>query len=133
MALALRAAGYFTLEDSFEKLLDGVCAVASGRRAFSPEAESRLINDDGNVRCRCSSRRSGLPRLTRREAEMLVLLVRGMTIKQCAAELHISASTADNHKSHLMAKLNVHKVVDLVRIALRDGLIERWSETVSQV
>lgn len=123
--LSLRGAGYFTQDDSFETLVDGVRRVAHGDSAFSPAAEPHLVHVCGRPHWKAPSGSDGLVRLTRRELEVLVLLAQGLTVKQCAEQLQVSASTADNHKSRLMAKLDLHKVVDLVHLAIREGLLER--------
>ena len=123
--LSLRGAGYFTQDDSFETLVDGVRRVAHGGSAFSPAAELHLVRVCGKPRWKARSENAGLVQLTRRELEVLVLLAQGLTVKQCAEQLHICASTADNHKSRLMARLGLHKVVDLVHLAIREGLLER--------
>jgi DNA-binding CsgD family transcriptional regulator/nucleotide-binding universal stress UspA family protein len=61
--------------------------------------------------------------LTAREAEVLVYLAQGLTVKECARVLRLSPSTIDNHKSRMMRKLNLHRMVDLARIAVREGLL----------
>ena len=62
-------------------------------------------------------------RLTAREIEVLQLLAEGCTVRQCADKLDLAKSTVDNHKARLMKKLELHKTVDLVRVAVRHGLI----------
>ena len=125
VVVRLRGAGYFTQDDSFEALLDGVRRVARGGSAFCAAAEPHLVRVGGKPRCKAPAENAGLTQLTRRELEVLALLAQGLTVKECAGQLHISASTADNHKSRLMHKLDVHKVVDLVHLAIREGLLER--------
>jgi DNA-binding NarL/FixJ family response regulator len=63
-------------------------------------------------------------RLSRREVEVLMLLAEGCSVRQCAEILHLSSSTVDNHKSHLMKKLEVHKATEIVRFAIRTGLVD---------
>jgi DNA-binding NarL/FixJ family response regulator len=62
--------------------------------------------------------------LSKRETEILTLLAEGFSVRNCAAILSLSASTVDNHKSSLMKKLMVHKSADLVRLAVRSGLVD---------
>jgi DNA-binding NarL/FixJ family response regulator len=121
--LSLRGAGYFTQDDPFEALADGVRQVARGGRAFSPVAEPHLVRTGGRLRWKAPVGQPGLAQLTRRELEVLVLLAQGLSVKGCAEQLRIRPSTADNHKSRLMRKLGVHKVVDLVHLAIREGLL----------
>ena len=61
--------------------------------------------------------------LTSRELDVLRLLARGKTNKELAAELDMSVRTAESHHANILAKLNVESLADLVRIAVRDGVI----------
>jgi len=66
--------------------------------------------------------------LTTREQEIFRLLAEGEKIKDIAHQLYISRKTAENHKTNIMAKLNLHSTLDLVRYAVKLGIIdvERW-------
>ena len=61
--------------------------------------------------------------LTARELDVLRLLARGKTNKELAAELGMGVRTAESHHANVMAKLNVESLGELVRIAVRDGVI----------
>lgn len=65
----------------------------------------------------------GLSLLTPRELEVMRYLVQGLTVNRCAKAMGISPSTVDNHKSSIMRKLKVHKVSELVRLAIQEGLL----------
>lgn len=65
----------------------------------------------------------GLSLLTPRELEVMRYLVQGLTVNRVAKALGIAPSTIDNHKSSIMRKLRVHKVSELVRLAIQEGLI----------
>jgi DNA-binding NarL/FixJ family response regulator len=62
--------------------------------------------------------------LTTREREILQLLAEGCTNKLVAARLGISVKTAETHRARIMRKLNVDSVADVVRYAIRNGLIQ---------
>jgi DNA-binding CsgD family transcriptional regulator len=62
------------------------------------------------------------PSLTRREREVLSLIVRGFSSKKVAAKLGITFKTVATHRTHLMEKLGVHETASLVRIALTADL-----------
>jgi DNA-binding NarL/FixJ family response regulator len=62
--------------------------------------------------------------LTPREREVLQHIVLGETNHQIAAVLFLSVKTVEWHRSNLMSKLGMHSVADLVRYALRHGLVE---------
>lgn len=61
--------------------------------------------------------------LTRREREILEKIVSGYSNQEIAADLSLSVKTVEWHRINLMKKLNVHKVADLVRIAIQQGII----------
>jgi DNA-binding CsgD family transcriptional regulator len=61
--------------------------------------------------------------LTLREREVLRLIAEGLSSKEIAAALFVSAKTVEAHRARLMAKLNVHRASGLVRVALQEGLI----------
>jgi DNA-binding NarL/FixJ family response regulator len=62
--------------------------------------------------------------LTGRERSVLELLVKSNSNKEIATALGISVRTAETYRARLMSKLNVHSVVNLVRYAIRNGIIE---------
>jgi DNA-binding NarL/FixJ family response regulator len=66
----------------------------------------------------------GAARLTPREREILQLLAEGNSNKEVAAKLGISVKTAETHRSRVMAKLNLNSITDLVRYAVRNGIVE---------
>ena len=61
--------------------------------------------------------------LTAREREVLQLVAEGRSTKEVAEVLHISAKTAENHRTNLMRKLKVKSATELVRYALRNKII----------
>ena len=62
--------------------------------------------------------------LTGREREIVQLLAEGKSNKEIAGLLAISVKTVETHRSHVMAKLNLHSMSDLVRYAVRNQLVE---------
>jgi two-component system, NarL family, response regulator NreC len=62
--------------------------------------------------------------LTRRELQVLQLVAEGRTTKEIATVLGVSVKTADSHRSNIMHKLKMHSVADLVRYAIRRGLVQ---------
>ena len=62
--------------------------------------------------------------LTSREREVLQLIAEGKTNKEVAVLLNISVFTVDAHRGRIMEKLNVHNVNELVRFAVRHGLVD---------
>jgi DNA-binding NarL/FixJ family response regulator len=62
--------------------------------------------------------------LSPRETEVLELVAEGQTSKQIAATLIISEKTVDRHRTNMLEKLGLHDRVELVRFAIRNGLVE---------
>ena len=66
--------------------------------------------------------------LSPREQEILRLIAEGQSVKNIAHQLYISTKTVENHRANIMAKLDLHSTMELVRYAARLGLIdlEHW-------
>lgn len=123
--LKLRRASYWTHLSTTEDITDAVCGAAGGRTTFC-----RMIQSEEEMKAAGRSWSfdpvsSEIKRtsLTRREKEVLTILSHGCTVAECARRLGLAASTIDNHKMGLMKKLGVHSTVDLVRLALTEGLV----------
>lgn len=117
------ALGYFTRCDYFKDIEAGLQKVSLGQEAYSPACKASVT---GNRRIDDSSilpPASHLDILSARELEVMRHLASGLSVQQCADKMRLARSTVDNHKSRLMRKLNVHKSVDLTRVAIREGLI----------
>jgi two-component system response regulator NreC len=112
------ARGYL-LKDSVEHdLLEAVRILARGGEYISPSVQSAL-----NSPYR-SAGTTPLDQLTSREREVLQLIAEGKTNKEVAVALNISVFTVDAHRGRIMEKLNVHNVNELVRFAVRNGLVD---------
>lgn len=112
------ARGYL-LKDAFDhELIHAVRAVADGKGYLSPEVSEAVLSD---YRKHVSD---PLDLLTSREREVLQLLAEGHTNKEIAAKLNLSVYTVDAHRGRLMEKLNLHSIGDLVRFAIRSGVVQ---------
>ncbi len=121
MALDAGARGYLLKTASEEDLLDAIDTVAADRVHLSPEIARHAIEE--------LTRGAGEPadplsRLTRRELEVMRLVCCGESTKGVAKCLGLSVKTADSHRYAMMRKLGLRKVPDLVRLAVREGVIE---------
>ena len=103
-------------------LLSAVRAVMHGRRVLQPVALEAVL-DDYLQRVREPSSRRYSVELTAREREVLKLIAEGNTNQDIADLLCLSRKTVETHRSNIMDKLNLHKVTDLVKYAIRDGLV----------
>jgi DNA-binding NarL/FixJ family response regulator len=127
-ALKAGARGYVIKDAVAQKLLEAVETVLKGECFLDSPAASHIVAEF--VRLAAGrAEPAGPGRLTDREAEVLRLLVEGLSTRQIAARLFISPKTVDNHRANLMAKLGCHDLIDLVKYALANGLVdpEAWS------
>lgn len=121
-ALKAGAAGYLLKDAADTDLIRGVAAVASGKSFFSP-AVSKVMLDDY---LRHLSERGIVDRfdsLSEREREVFQLVAEGHTNKEIGELLFISAVTVETHRSHILQKLDVHNMAELVLYAVRRGVI----------
>lgn len=121
--LRLGAAGYLTKMQPFGQIESALRQAARGDHVFAPEIARRLVLSSEGVRLAVDSSTDPLSTLTPRETDVLIYLAQGYPVKQCAKVLGIGVSTVGNHKSRLMKKLNIHKTVELTRLAISQGLI----------
>ena len=116
-SLRVGAKGYLLKEDTEENLLSAIRNVAMGNAFLSPAIADVIVTD---FRKHVSN---PLDLLTAREREVLYLIAEGKTNKEAAKSLNLSVYTIEAHRSRIMEKLNLHSSVDLVRFAIRHGLI----------
>lgn len=115
------ASGYVVKGGAPHELLEAIRAAARGQAYIHPSVAGRLIGDFVE---RAQSGEAELDGLTDREREVLEQIALGLTGREIAAQLEISANTVDRHRSNIMAKLDLHNKAALVRYAVRKGLIE---------
>jgi DNA-binding NarL/FixJ family response regulator len=123
VALRTDARGYLTTRQPGAEVISAIRRAAVGERVFTPEIAARLTVTPEGMRLKRSDGEGPLTGLTPREREVMTYLSLGYTVKQTAATLGLRPSTVDNHKTRLMKKLNVHKTVELTRLAFRYGLV----------
>lgn len=130
-AYKCHADGYFAKGDDLHSIVEGLHVVAHNR------ASDRQFVMGPKVRARCltighpagSSSSEGPPEtamssLTEREVEVLRLIGKGLSRNEIATELSRSAKTIDGHQERIMKKLGITARADLVRFAIREGLVE---------
>jgi DNA-binding NarL/FixJ family response regulator len=107
--------GYVLKQAAGEELVEAIKQVSQGNRYVTPLVKSK--------------RTDRLPRgatksmITPRQREVLKLISEGLTMKEIAAELEISTRTAESHKYEMMEALGVSTTADLIKYALKVGLI----------
>lgn len=131
-ALRLGVTGYLTKQQPFTQIESALRQAARGERVFVPEIARRLALSADGVRLLVVEGDSPLSALTPREIDVLIHLAKGNSVKQCARILGIGVSTVGNHKSRLMKKLDIHKTVELSRLAMREGLVPAGKPAASR-
>jgi DNA-binding NarL/FixJ family response regulator len=118
-ALKAGASGYVLKTQADTDLLEAIRAVQRGEPFLTPAAQQALIKD---VLERGTD--EGEEGLTPREEEIVKLVAEAHTTRQIAEILHLSEKTVENHRGNAMRKLGMRDRVELVRYAIRRGLIE---------
>lgn len=122
-ALRAGASGYMLKEAADTELISALHIIQSGQFYLSPMAQSVLVGDYLQ-RVRTGEEKDSYSSLTEREREILKLIAEGYTNNQIAERLVISPKTVDTHRTHIMDKLNLHSRAELVKYAMRRGLLE---------
>lgn len=115
-ALRLGAQGYVLKDSASAELIDAVAAVAQGKRYLCKKAAVMAV--DG-----LTGQTSSLDSLSPREAQIVSLVVRGLTSVAIGEQLHLSPKTVESYRSRVMAKLQVSDLPALVKLAIREGII----------
>jgi DNA-binding NarL/FixJ family response regulator len=119
-ALREGACAYIPKSAPASELLAAIRAASIGEKYLPQGISQQLVaqvlepEQDGPLSLRT---------LTQREREILQRLAEGLSAKEIGAELHISVRTVESHRASMMRKLGVHKAAELVRFAIREGLV----------
>lgn len=120
-ALRAGASGYLLKDTPTPILLRALREVHRGQRSWSPSILNQIQSDSkpdsaAHVRMRRST-------LTLREKEVMKLLAEGLTVRQAASALGVSAKTVEAHKFNLMRKLDIHNKAQLVTVAIQKKIL----------
>lgn len=106
--------GYVTKNISSKKLIGTIEAVHNGEQVFSKSVSKLIVGKYADL-----AKKTGEPKkITKREKEILALIVDGYTSSQIAKLLYISPRTVETHRSNLMQKLEIKNTAGLVRFAM---------------
>lgn len=118
-ALRAGARGYLFKESAGRELVQAIHAVHAGHRYLSAKVSDEVVSA-------CLKQeeafRDPLAALSRREREVLQLVVEGRTSAEIAGTLYLSVKTVDTYRSRLMKKLNIGDVPGLIKFAIQQGL-----------
>ena len=132
--MAAGASGYLTKQSAAEELVEAIRAVAVGNVYLQPTLARWLLEDyrrmlqglpsDSVSTEEPTSLAKDLDVLSKREKQVLELVAEGFTNIQIGEKLEISPKTVARHRERIMNKLDLHSSTELVKFAIRTGLIE---------
>jgi two-component system response regulator NreC len=121
-SLKAGAKGYLLKDSLRSELVEAIRTVAAGR-SFLTRKIGRILQEDYVRRLEQRGLEDSYDLLTDREREILQLVAEGRTNKEVANHLNISLTTVETHRTHILQKLGLHSVPDLILYAVRKGII----------
>lgn len=121
-ALQAGARAYLAKDADNQDLIGAVEAVAAGQSYFSPPVSNIIVHDYVR-RLQQRGESDGYDRLSSREREVFQLVAEGRTNRQIAETLSIRPTTVETHRARILQKLNLHSAAELVRWAVRRGVV----------
>ncbi len=118
-AIEAGASGYLMKDCEKEELYLAIKKIASGSTYFSSQATSSYTETEQ----RKPEQLRMVTELTKREQEILQLVMDGLPTKHIAEKLYISIRTVDKHRANIMEKFNVHSTVELINYVLRNKTV----------
>lgn len=117
------ASGYVLKRAAAQDLVTAVRAASRGEAFLYPSVAQKVIADYLK-RVEAGEEKDRYDGLTEREREILTLIAGGSSNQEIAKQLYISIKTVQTHRAHILEKLGLHDRTELVRYAIRKGLIE---------
>ncbi|WP_027085939.1 response regulator transcription factor [Cohnella panacarvi] len=121
-AIQAGAAGYILKSAPHDELLTAIRNISAGEAYLYPTATKRLMSDYMD-RMKRGEHQGTYESLSEREKEILAKVAQGYANKEIAEQLVISVKTVETHKSNLMEKLDLKTRPDLVKFAMKKGLL----------
>ena len=116
------ASGYVPKRAAPDVLVSAIRTVNMGAMFIYPSMSKRLVQEF--AKRGAGDKSTAVDKLTPRELEVLILIADGLTNLEIGERLEISVKTVDRHRENIMRKLNLHSRIDLVKFAIREGLID---------
>jgi DNA-binding NarL/FixJ family response regulator len=113
--------GFISKNQTIDSLKNALELIAQGETCFSHEFNQALITALKNPEVAVDQMAT---LLTDREREVAVMIAKSFSSKEVAVALNISVKTAQNHRTNLMRKLNVHDSAGVIRFVIRQGLYD---------
>jgi two-component system response regulator NreC len=121
-ALKAGAKGYLLKDSLRTDVIDAIRAVTQGR-SFLTKKVGRILQEDYVRQLERRGLDDSYDLLTDREREVLQLIAEGRTNKEVAGLLMVSLTTVETHRTHILQKLSLHSVPELILYAVRKGII----------
>jgi two-component system response regulator NreC len=115
------ARGFISKTAAFTELASAIQSVHQGKSFLSPVAAAAVVEEYQQKTTEAD--KDPYRQLTDREREMLKLVAEGYTAREIADMLVITLRTVETHKTNLMNKLDIHNKADLIKYAIRKGII----------
>ena len=120
-AVRAGARGYLLKDSAGADLIGAIAAVAAGKSFFSPPIAKVVLDD--YARRLGEKGQDRYDALSEREREIFQLVAEGHSTKEIAELLSVSPTTVETHRAHILQKLDIHNTAELVRYAVRRGVI----------
>lgn len=121
-SLKAGAKGYLLKDSLRGDVIDAIRAVAQGR-SFLTRKVRRMLQEDYVRQMESRGLEDSYDLLTDREREVLHMVAEGKSNKEVAGSLNISPTTVETHRSHILQKLGIHSVPELILYAVRKGIV----------
>lgn len=118
------ASGYVLKKAADSDLVNAIHVVSRGDCFLYPSAAKMVVEDYLEKLKHGQEPTSTFDTLTDREREILTLVAEGYTNREIAEALFISVKTVETHKANIMEKLNLHKRAELVKYAIKKGMLQ---------
>ncbi|MBE0650981.1 MAG: response regulator transcription factor [Bacteroidales bacterium] len=117
------ADGYLFKDCPYDELIHAIDSVFQGKKYLSDEITGVIIQDYVGKHEDILQKD---PLLSERELEILKLFAEGKSSREIADTLFVSVKTVGTHKQHILNKLNLNSTADMVKYAIKKGLISLW-------
>jgi DNA-binding NarL/FixJ family response regulator len=118
-ALKAGAAGYLTKESAPDELIAAIRQVSQGRKYVTQSLAEKLVAELGG-----EAEQEPHETLSDREYQVMCLLAAGVTVSEIATELSLSTKTVSTYRTRILDKLNLENTAQIIRYALKRGLVE---------
>jgi DNA-binding NarL/FixJ family response regulator len=124
-ALKAGVSGYLPKNITREELVLAINEVYKGREYFSKSISDTILKSYiNNAKLNSRNSNEGLESLTLREKEILRYVAEGFNNSDIVERLNISIRTVETHKTNIMKKLKLHNIVELVKFAIKNKIID---------